>query len=115
MGEKLVIGPINRGLRNDRTAFVIDNDSFPTLTNAYQWRGRVKRKRGTQEFGQLQRYFNSTISSYSSVSTIALTAGSVNLLSGFGLQTDGSLIPSSISITNTGQIYTDDGVGILSG
>jgi len=55
MGEKLVIGPINKGLRNDRTAFVIDNDSFPTLLNAYQWRGRVKRKRGTQILGRLER------------------------------------------------------------
>lgn len=48
MGEKIVIGPINKGLRNDWLAFNIDNDNFPTLENAYQWRGRVKRKRGTQ-------------------------------------------------------------------
>ncbi len=47
MPENIIVGPINKGLRNDRTAFVIDNDSFPTLINAYQWRGRVKRKRGT--------------------------------------------------------------------
>lgn len=48
MGEKIVIGPINKGLRNDRLPFIIDNDSFPTLLNAYQWRGRIKRKRGTE-------------------------------------------------------------------
>lgn len=60
MGEKLVIGPINKGLRNDRTAFVIDNDSFPTLINAYQWRGRVKRKRGTQFLCRLQRFLGTT-------------------------------------------------------
>lgn len=57
MGEKLVIGPINAGLRNNRTAFVIDNDSFPQLVNAYQWRGRVKRKRGTSLVGRLRRIF----------------------------------------------------------
>jgi hypothetical protein len=55
MGQKLVIGPINKGIRTDRTAFNIDNDSFPVLQNAYQWRGRVKRKRGTSFLGQLQR------------------------------------------------------------
>lgn len=60
MGEKLVIGPINKGLRLDREAFVIDNDSFPTLLNAYQWRGRVKRKRGTSFLGRLQRFLGST-------------------------------------------------------
>lgn len=55
MGEKIVIGPFNKGLRNDRPAFMIDNDSFPTLFNAYQWRGRVKRKRGTSLLGRLTR------------------------------------------------------------
>lgn len=60
MGEKLVVGPINKGLRTDRLPFVIDNDSFPVLINAYQWRGRVKRKRGTQLLCQLQRWIGTT-------------------------------------------------------
>jgi len=60
MGDKIVVGPINQGLRKDRTAFVIDNDSFPTLTNAYQWRGRIKRKRGTALIGRLSRYIGTT-------------------------------------------------------
>jgi hypothetical protein len=57
MGEKLVIGPIEKGLRTDRTPFVIDNDNFPSLINAYQWRGRVKRKRGTTLLGRLNRFW----------------------------------------------------------
>jgi hypothetical protein len=60
MGEKLIIGPINKGLRNDRKPFAIDNDSFPTLINAYQWRGRVKRKRGTSFINRLQRVIGTT-------------------------------------------------------
>lgn len=60
MGEKLIIGPIDKGLRTDRTAFVIDNDSFPKLINAYQWRGRVKRKRGTSRLTRLQRIIGTT-------------------------------------------------------
>ena len=59
MGEKIVIGPINKGLRNDVTPFVIDNDSFPTLVNSYQWRSRIWRKRGTELLGRLTRFFNS--------------------------------------------------------
>jgi len=69
MGEKIVVGPINKGIRSDRTAFVIDNDSFPTLINAYQWRGRIKRKRGTSLLGRLKRYFDSTLLSYNAGST----------------------------------------------
>src|SRR6188768_3125291 len=108
MGTKLVVGPINKGLRTDRLPFVIDNDSFPTLINAYQWRGRVKRKRGTEFLGRLTRFFNSTVSSYSSTATITLNGSGVgNLLTGFSLQTDGSIVPGSVTITVGVNVYTD--------
>jgi hypothetical protein len=58
MSEKIIVGPITKGLRNGVTPFVIDNDSFPVLINAYQWRGRIKRKRGTSLLGRLQRAFD---------------------------------------------------------
>ncbi len=60
MPDKLVVGPFNRGLRNDVTPFNVDNESFPVLVNAYQWRGRVKRKRGTSLIGRLKRYIGTT-------------------------------------------------------
>lgn len=60
MGEKIVVGPIDKGLRTNRTAFNIDKDSFPTLINAYQWRGRVKRKRGTKLLNRLIRFLGTT-------------------------------------------------------
>ncbi len=110
MGEKITVGPINKGLRNDRTAFAIDNDSFPVLRNAYQWRGRVKRKRGTSLLGRLKRYFSSTSASYNSGSTtITLNgSGAGNLLTGFSLQTNGNIVPGSVVITAPGPtVYTD--------
>jgi hypothetical protein len=55
---KLIIGPMDKGFRTDVTAFNIDNNSFATLVNAYQWRGRIKRKRGTELLGRLTRQFN---------------------------------------------------------
>ncbi len=57
MSTKLIVGPIDKGYTTNRLAFNIDNDSFPTLINAYQWRGRVKRKRGTQFLNRLTRIF----------------------------------------------------------
>lgn len=124
MGEKVVVGPVNRGLRNDRTAFVIDNDSFPTLINAYQWRGRIKRKRGTSLLGRLTRYFNSTSGSYSPTSFSTLINdgfgnGTAPLVNAFPiLDGTGELIPGTLILTdlNDGQIYTDPGAnGILVG
>ena len=107
MGQKIVIGPINQGQHTDRTAFAIDNDSFPQLVNAYQWRGRVKRKRGTSQLNRLKRYFNSTSISYNPTSiTLTLDAQGVgNILTGFGLQA-GNIVPGSVTITG-GAVYTD--------
>lgn len=126
MGEKIVVGPINKGLRTDRVPFVIDNDSFPLLVNAYQWRGRIKRKRGTAELTRLRRYFDSTIYSYTGADPqpyqITLDGtGSGNLFTGpydnitplsVTLQVNGniSLDPSTIvTITDTTAaiVYTD--------
>ena len=109
MVQKIVVGPITKGLRNDVTPFVIDNDSFPILINAYQWRGRVKRKRGTSLLGRLTRYFNSNSTSYSSTATINLVAGAANILTGFSLQTNGNIVPGSVTITDitSGNTYTD--------
>src|SRR5690348_11776915 len=116
MGEKLVVGPVNRGLRNDRPPFMIDNDSFPTLINAYQWRGRILRKRGTSLLTRLQRYFDSTISSYnpgSSFTTLLNDGsgnGTANLFKAFTtLETNASVVPGTVTITDItdSETYTD--------
>lgn len=101
MGEKLVIGPINQGIRTDRTQFVIDNDSFPILQNAYQWRGRIKRKRGTSLLNRLQRSV--------SVNGISLTGETVNLISALSLQSNSAIVPGTINIVGgtDGTTYTD--------
>jgi len=106
---KLSVRPIKDALRTDQLAFNIDDDSFPTLINAYQWRGRIKRKRGTSFLGRLTRFFNSNSTSYSSVSTINLVGGAANILTGFSLQTNGNIVPGSVIIIDTtaSKTYTD--------
>lgn len=110
MTTKLIVGPIDKGYTTNRLAFNIDNDAFPVLRNAYQWRGRVKRKRGTQFLNRLTRFVNSLLSAYhTSVTTITLNgAGVGNLITGFGLQTNASIVPGSVTITAPGPtLYTD--------
>lgn len=110
MGEKIVVGPITKGLRNDVLPFVIDNDSFPQLINAYSWRGRVKRKRGTSFLNRLQRFFDSTSISYNSGSTTITLDGSGNgnLITGFSLESNAGIVPGTVTITAPGPtIYTD--------
>ena len=110
MGEKIIVGPISKGLKTNLEPFNIDNDSFPTLVNAYQWRGRVKRKRGTSPLGRLTRFFNSANPSYGSITSIMSDAGAnANLLTLFGLQPNANIVPGSVSIfdVTNGNTYTD--------
>lgn len=120
---KLLVGPMNRGLRNDVTAFNVDNEAFPTLQNFYQWRGRVKRKRGTEPLSRLARYFDSTNTGaiYTAGSnTQVLSSGQGNLISGFtssGIQTNASIVPGSVTINDvtSSTVYSDNGLGVLTG
>lgn len=114
---KLVVGPIDKGMVNNRTAFNVDNDAFPTLMNAYQWRGRVKRKRGTSKLGRLTRYFSSASTAYGTDTSMVLVLASGNLLSGFSLEA-GSIVPGTVTFTDatSGKVYTDPAMdGTLSG
>ena len=100
---KVVVGPINKGLKSDRLPFNIDNDSFPTLLNAYQWRGRIKRKRGTELIGRLTNVLNAV--SFGNISAGGAGTFTFNILSGIGATTlapNASIVPgNSTSITRS--------------
>ncbi len=118
MSEKIVVGPFNRGLRNDVTPFNIDNDSFPVLINAYQWRGRVKRKRGTAPLGRLQRYIGTTDGGGNLVVTILpipIEAGIVSFTIDSDIFVDGGGA-SPVNLTTNSALGTgtlDRATGIL--
>lgn len=110
MGEKIIVGPINKGLRTGVTPFNIDNDSFPTLINAYQWRGRLKRKRGTAFLGRLQRYLGTTDGAGNIVQTILpipITAGIVSFTIGTDIFVDGGAAnPVTLNTNGAATVHT---------
>lgn len=118
MQNQIYIGNFGKGLRNDRTAFNIDNDAFPYLFNMYVWRGRVKRKRGTVNLGRLTRQIESVsvVSDPWEMGTISFTLNSANLLTFAGAGSGASIVPGTISITVGVTTYTDpSGNGVISG
>ncbi|MDX1532854.1 MAG: hypothetical protein R3230_01455 [Nitrosopumilaceae archaeon] len=45
--DKFLIAPLNSGLQGNVLPWLIMDDAFKTLKNAYNWRGRIKRRPGS--------------------------------------------------------------------
>jgi hypothetical protein len=129
MPDQIYIGNFN-GLKNDKTAFSIDNTSFPTLFNFYAWRGRIKKRRGTSELARLQRTMVSVATptnpwEVGPIMTLDGSGdGSANIISVFGLESTASITPRSLSdefltLTDGTNIFTEpfpvDGTLVSSG
>lgn len=111
MGEKLIVGPpIDKGLKTNRLAFAVDNDSFPTLVNAYQWRGRVKRKRGESLLTRLNRGIVNA-----SVSTDGSGNFAGNPITILGLEPTATIVFNSIVIGTSMFSDTTPPTGVITG
>jgi hypothetical protein len=108
--QSLLIGNFGGGFENDRKPFVINNDAFPTVTNAYIWRGRILKKRGTTQLGRLQV----NLTSVSLGNTGGGGALTVNLVTFLTLPLPSSIVIRSITITVGAQVFTESTPGTLS-
>ena len=121
MPDQIYIGNFGKGLRDDITAFNIENNAFPFLFNMYVWRQRLKRKRGTVYLGQLTRQIKAASPAApwqkSGIPfTLGATYATANLLTFAGATTGSTLVPGTIVIGYNGNYYTDPNKnGILIG
>jgi len=44
--SRFLIGEYSTGMENDRESWLLPNEAFPTIIDAYVWRKRVLRRRG---------------------------------------------------------------------
>lgn len=116
MGQKIVVGPLNKGMRNDVTPFNLDADSFPVLINAYQWRSRVKRKRGTSFLTRFRRVF---VAFDAGTPFGAGTSYDLNLFTLLGInatEPNASIVPGSVQLqvdNPSFAVFDDNGTGVL--
>ena len=119
MADHLIISDFVTGFETDRPIFGIKNDAFPTIINMYPWRGRLQKKRGTQQLGRLQRLLEDTSLGNSPAS--ATWTFNIFMLLGLNVsQPNASIVPmkppsSTFEITDGTDTFTDNGDGTLAG
>ena len=77
------------GLKKDKKSFLLIDDAFTSLENAYVWRQRVKKREGLKLVGRLRRYFvNRTTDSQGVALTYTSTGATqqtINIFTLFGI------------------------------
>ena len=93
----LKITGMTTGLVQERENFLLPDDAYPILQNAYVWRERIIRKSGFQLLGRLQRNIGTTNGSGNLTVTIAphpIQSGIASFVVGSDIFTDpGEPIP----------------------
>jgi hypothetical protein len=109
MPDTVFIGNFPKGQVTNREAYFIENEAFPTLFNAYAWRGRARRKRGTASLAQMQRQIEAVAipSDPWDKPALVLVAGAGNLISTFTLESTSSIAPGTIELVLGANTYTE--------
>ena len=91
-----------QGLVQSRENFLIPDDAYPTLENAYVWRERIKRKQGYELLGRLQR----NLEAFTEPNPDGTATYSNDLLATLHLtQPNASIVPGTL------EFYLDFGLG----
>jgi Ubiquitin-activating enzyme E1 FCCH domain len=117
--EPLRIGPYQVGVQQDLKPFMIPDEAFPDMLNAYVFRGRVTKKSGYTLLGRLRRAL--TTASSGNITAGGAGTFTFNLFTGLGLLSTepnaqveiGSITTISI-VVNAAQTLTDStGTGVF--
>lgn len=105
MADPFLIANMTVGLERDREPWLLPDQAFPTLSDAYLFRGRIKRRSGYSNLGRLCEEATAQVlgvrgaapDNYTGPLTIPGTAVQIQ--------------PGSVSITDTVTTFVDDGAG----
>lgn len=109
----LKITGMSTGLVQQREEFLLPDDAYPRLENAYVWRERIKRKKGYQLLGRLRRVLLNQ-----SIGPTGASPWTFNIFTKIPIigEPNASIEPGSVAIALAGgiEIFTDNGNGTLS-
>lgn len=95
--QPVLIAGYTQGQQQDKKPFLLPDQAFPRLENAYVWRERVKKRLGNELIGRLRR--NLSLTSIGNISAGGAGTFSFNIFTGLGLtgQANAQIEPGDIT------------------
>lgn len=106
MYKPLYIADMQSGLIRNKESYLIPQDAFPEITNAYLFRGRIKRRLGFEFLGRLQRNLEDDSLGNTGASPWSFNIYTLLTITG---EPNAEIVPGTVSIDlNTGvEIFTE--------
>ena len=108
----LYVRKMETGLVQSRQDFILPDDAYPILENAYVWRERIKRRQGLQLLGRLSRVFTNE-----EIGNSGSSPWSFNLYSALSPpitpEANAQIAVGSVTITIGTTVLVDQGNGTL--
>jgi len=104
------IGPFETGLEKDKDPYLLPNEAFSELEDAFVFRGRVERRRGFVSNGRLRRVIASTLITQTTAAGVTTTItdlladASINLRA---TEANAELQPGSVAVVSGANTWDD--------
>lgn len=110
--EPLYIRKPETGLVQSRQEFILPDDAYPVLENAYVWRERIKRRQGLDLLGRLRRFYTASSIGLSGASPWTFNIYST-VVPAITPEANAQIEPGSVIIIIGAITFTDTGNGTL--
>lgn len=110
--QPVLISSFNSGLTKDKKPFLLMDDAFQQIKNAYAWRGSVKKREGVKLVGRLRRCITPAVTLTNQASGTTYSVADIFADNAFLLRTtepNAEIEPGGVTVTIGALTFTDPG------